>query len=530
MPHAPDNVATERRPAPLRILDLIALSIVVGSVGLSVALVSFGPSGERSWGLDLLVLSGGLLLALALWGVRRTAEARLATLLERARDEELLQAVAKGTSGATGEEFFRVLATSLARAFETRYAFVSRLDDDHPEMGETLAFWDGDEYRPRIHYRVAGTPTERILQQGRYVLSDGVQDDFAGDDLLHSMGVRSYAGTTLYDSEGEPCGALVVMDTRPFHQPRQRVDSILQLFAARAAAELIRLRSEQRIRRMNEELERRVAARTHELREAQDQLVQAEKIAALGTLVSGIAHEINGPVGIGVTAVTHLQDQLADFTHQYREGSITRRRLERFLEAARESAQLVHTNLERAADLITVFKKVTADGGGQELRHVRPLDHVRQVLQELDAVLAGGEHEVELDCDPELEIWTYPEVLSGIVSELIRNSVLHGFGGRRGGRIVLSIQDMGPSWRLTYEDDGVGMDLETQARIFDPFFTTSRGASSTGLGMHILYNGVTRMLGGTVRCQSRPGQGMRVDVTCPAEVPDRRGEGLLLTS
>lgn len=530
MPHAPDNLTDERRSAPLRLLDLIALSVVVGSVGVSVALVWFGPRGEWGWSLDLLVLTGGLLLALALWGVRRTAQARLAALLERARDEELLQTVARGTSGATGEEFFRVLATSLARAFETRYAFVSRIDADHPEMGETLAFWDGDDYRPRIHYRIAGTPTERILKQGRYVLGDGVQHEFADDELLHSMGVRSYAGITLYDSDGEPCGALVVMDTEPFDQPRLRVDSILQLFGARAAAELIRLRSEQRIRRMNEELERRVAARTHELREVQDQLVQAGKLAALGTLVSGIAHEINGPVGIGVTAITHLEDQLADFARQYREGSMTRRRLERFLEAARESAELVHANLERAADLITVFKKVTADGGGQELRHIRPLDHVRQVLHELDGVIAGGGHAVELNCSADLEVWTYPEVLTGIVSELVRNSVLHGFAGRRGGRIVLSIEDMGPSWRLTYEDDGLGMDPETQARIFDPFFTTSRGASSTGLGMHILYNGVTRLLGGIVRCQSRPGQGMRVDVTCPAEVPARRAEGLLLTS
>ncbi|HRX51915.1 MAG TPA: ATP-binding protein, partial [Candidatus Krumholzibacteria bacterium] len=500
------------RPAPLRVLDLIALSIVLGSVTVSIALVSYGHAdGQPHW-LDMAVLAGGLTLAATLWYVRRKGESEVLDLLERARDEELLQTVAKGTSGATGEEFFRQLAASLARAFETRYAFVSRFDATHPEMGETLAFWDGDDFRPRIHYRIAGTPTERILQKGRYVMEDGVQDDFLDDELLHSMGVRSYAGTTLYDSDGEPCGALVVMDNRPFHQPRQRVDSILQLFAARAAAELIRLRSEQRIRRMNEELERRMVARTTELREAQDQLVQAEKIAALGTLVAGVAHEINGPVGIGVTAVTHLKDQLDDFASLYRDGSMTRRRLERFLEAACESAELVHSNLNRAADLVTVFKKVTADGGGQEQRRVRPRDHVRQVLHELQPGLSAGGHRVELRCDPELQIWTYPDVFTGIVTELVRNSVKHGFAGRREGCIVLTIEESGPSWRLTYEDDGQGLEPEALARIFDPFFTTCRGGTSTGLGMHILYNGVTRMLGGTVRCQSRPGEGMRVDV------------------
>lgn len=524
------NQAEQPRRAPLRIIDVIALVVVAGTVLLSVALVSSGHGRGAGWGLDAVVLVGGLVLAASLWGVRRSVESNLDKLLERARDEELLQAVAKGTSGATGEEFFRVLATSLARAFEVRYAFVSRLDGNHPDMGETLAFWDGDDYRPRIHYRIAGTPTERIVQQGRYVLADGVQDDFAGDDLLHSLGVRSYAGTTLYDSDGEPCGALVVMDTEPFRQPRQRVDTILQIFAARAAAELIRLRSDQRIRRMNEELERRMAVRTTELHEAQDQLVQAEKIAALGTLVAGVAHEINGPVGIGVTAVTHLKDQLDDFARQYRDGSVTRRRLERFLESARESADLVHTNLNRAADLVTVFKKVTADGGGQELRLVRPRDHVRQVLNELEPGLARGGHSVELHCDPQLELWTYPEVLAGIVSELLRNSIQHGFSGRSGGRIRLEIEDMGPTWRLRFEDDGAGMDPGTQARVFDPFFTTSRGGTSTGLGMHILYNGVTRMLGGTVRCQSEPGRGVRVDVVCPMTTPAEAAQPVLLSS
>ncbi len=477
-----------------------------------------------------LVIIVGLVLAGMLVSARSRLLARIEFLRERAKDDELLHSVAMGTSGVTGEKFFRVLSRSLATAFDVRYVHVSSLDENDPTRARTLAFWDGEEFRPTIKYNIADSPSELILHRGRYLEADGLDTRFDNDDLLHELGVVSYVGTTLYNSEGEPFGVLVVMDTKPFHQPQQRVDSILQIFATRASAELDRLRSDQRIQKINEKLERRFEIRSAELRSAQGQLVEVEKMAALGTLVSGVAHEINGPVGIGVTAVTHLQDQLGAFRQDFQEGGLTKKKLNVFLEGLRESSGLVYSNLKRAAELIKVFKQVTADGEGEESRRVKLGDHIHQALLDLRPALKHGGHKVSIACPDGLEIETYPNAVCGLVTELITNSIVYGFENREGGVIKIEILDHGPTWSLVYTDDGCGMDIMTAQRMFDPFFTSDRGRRGTGLGMHIAYNTVTRTLGGTIRCETAPGEGVRFEIVCPELVAVNSREPMSLVS
>jgi signal transduction histidine kinase len=477
-----------------------------------------------------LVIIVGLGLTGLLVSARSRLLARISCLKERAKDDELLHSVAMGTSGVTGEEFFRVLSRSLATAFDVRYVHVSSLDENDPTRARTLAFWDGETFRPTINYDIADSPSELILNQGRYMEADGLDGRFDNDDLLHELGVVSYVGTTLYDAEGEPFGVLVVMDTKPFHQPQQRVDSILQIFATRASAELDRLRSDQRIQKMNEKLERRFEIRSAELRSAQGQLVEVEKMAALGTLVSGVAHEINGPVGIGVTAVTHLQDQLASFRQDFQSGGLTKKKLDVFLEGVRESSSLVYSNLKRAAELIKVFKQVTADGEGEESRRVRLGDHMQQALLDLRPALQHGAHQVSISCPDGFEVETYPNAVRGLINELITNSIVYGFNNREGGVIGIEIFDQGPTWSLVYTDDGCGMDDVTAQRMFDPFFTSDRGRRGTGLGMHIAYNTVTRTLGGTIRCETAPDKGVRFEIVCPELVAVTSREPMSLVS
>jgi len=463
----------------------------------------------------VIILIVGTGLAVMLVAYRSRLQARLEFLRERAKDDELLHSVAMGTSGATGEEFFRVLSHSLAAAFDVRYAHVSSLDESDRLRARTLAFWDGQDFRPTIHYDIPGSPSELILKKGRYQEVDGLDQRFDHDSLLHELGVRSYVGTTLYDSEGEPFGVLVIMDTKPFGQPKERVDSILQIYAARASAELIRLRSDRRILEMNENLERQFATRSAELRTAQHQLVEAEKMAALGTLVAGIAHEINGPVGIGVTAVTHLQDQARSFQKELENGQLTRQQLRVFLDGVNESMGLVYSNLRRAADLIRIFKQVSADGEGEKPCLIRVKDHVNQALLDLQPALSNGRHSISVTCPEEFETVIYPNAFRGVIAELVKNTLQHGFSGMDGGFIRIEVADCGPSWRLLYSDNGCGMDRTTAQRIYDPFYTTNRGRHGTGLGMHILYNTVTRTMGGTIHCESSLGDGVRFEIVCP---------------
>lgn len=274
----------------------------------------------------------------------------------------------------------------------------------------------------------------------------------------------------------------------------------------------------------NRTLERRVDERTQalaraleELKAAQAHAVQSEKMAALGSLVAGVAHEINTPVGVSVTAASSLEEATAEFLAARAEGTATAGSLGRYLEHARLSSRLISANLERAAELIQSFQQVAVDRSGEARRKFKLRRYVEQVLLSLQPELRRGQQRVVLGggCE-EVELLSYPGALAQVVTNLVMNSLQHA---KASGPLVLTLSETGDRVALEYADDGRGIAAEHLPQIFDPFFTTGRDRGRSGLGLHIVYNLVTRKLGGTIGCESAPGLGVRFTVVIPRTSP-----------
>ncbi|MGE4264847.1 MAG: PAS domain S-box protein [Desulfovibrio sp.] len=287
--------------------------------------------------------------------------------------------------------------------------------------------------------------------------------------------------------------------------------------------------SEQTIQRMNESLELRVQERTSQLEaanlelkgaleqltNAHKQLVESEKMASLGGLVAGVAHEINTPVGIGVTAASHLEAKTRSILDEYNAGGLKRARLEEFLGICDESTRMILSNLKRAAELIRSFKQVAVDRSTEERRRFKLRGYLDEVLLSLRPHLKKTEHSVLIICDPELTMDSYPGALSQIITNLVMNSLVHAFDPGTAGRITISASLKDDEIELIYVDNGKGIAPEHLDKIFEPFYTTRRGRGGTGLGLHILYNLVTQQLHGTVRCESVLGQGTSFTLLLP---------------
>ncbi|MFZ5571616.1 MAG: sensor histidine kinase [Thermodesulfobacteriota bacterium] len=257
-----------------------------------------------------------------------------------------------------------------------------------------------------------------------------------------------------------------------------------------------------------EETNRALEASIRELRQTQDQLVQSEKMAALGGLVAGVAHEINTPLSVAIMAASLLEDKSRDQEAHFRQGVLKRSDLEKYLKTAIESCRLLSNNLNKVADLVRHFKQVAVEPTGEEKRRIHIKSFIDEILIGLGAQIHCAGHTVEVDCPEDIELVCYPGLFYQIFTTLIYNSLLHGFEGMTAGRIsILARRE--ESWLvLYYTDNGKGMDQATLGKVFDPFFTTKRARGGTGLGMHILYNLVTQMLKGRVECTSTPGEGV----------------------
>ncbi len=248
----------------------------------------------------------------------------------------------------------------------------------------------------------------------------------------------------------------------------------------------------------------------------QAELVQAEKLAALGGLVAGIAHEINTPVGITLSAATHLEAETQKLDRAYQGGELTEEGLAEYVATARQAAQLLTMNSQRAADLIHGFKQVAVDQTGGEQRRFDLALYIEEVLLSLKPRLKKSNVEVAVDCPPELVLDSLPGALSQVLANLIMNSLLHAFAGDQLGHIRITARvDAADQVRLVYADDGCGIPPELHAKVFEPFFTTRRSRGGSGLGLHIVHNIVTQSLKGSLTLVSSPGQGTEFTLRLP---------------
>jgi len=269
-----------------------------------------------------------------------------------------------------------------------------------------------------------------------------------------------------------------------------------------------------------EQLRRRwldLDVKIEEVDRAHGELVQSEKMASLGRMVAGFAHEINTPIGVAVGAITHGEETLNKIDQLLASEEVSEDELRAALASLREGDGLAISNLRRAANLVQSFKRTSIDQASDHERLFIVRELIDDVLYALHNQLKRQPVTVTVDCPEALKIHGMPGLLEQLLTNLLINSLLHGFdNGLRAGTITIRVGLDNGRLHLDYADTGAGMSEEVAARIFEPFFTTRRGEGGSGLGMYICYTIVTTRLGGTIRCESKPGEGCRFLIDFPA--------------
>jgi PAS domain S-box-containing protein len=277
-----------------------------------------------------------------------------------------------------------------------------------------------------------------------------------------------------------------------------------------------RKRGEQEMRKAKDAAE----AALRNLRETQNSLIEAEKLAALGRLVAGVAHEVNNPVGISLTVASSLERKTALFAGEVARGDLRRSSLNEFLEASRDASSQLVANLNRAAELITSFKQVSADRNYSDQRTFDLGDLTEQVVMSLRPGLRKHHLTLAVDCQPNLTMNSYPGPYGQVLTNLFLNAVAHAFPDGKPGSLDIKVRESGKdNVEILFSDDGCGMSLDVRRRAFDPFFTTRRDQGGTGLGLHIVYSIVTTRLGGRLDLDSEPGGGTRIQIILPRVAP-----------
>ncbi|MBF0213664.1 MAG: HAMP domain-containing histidine kinase [Magnetococcales bacterium] len=259
------------------------------------------------------------------------------------------------------------------------------------------------------------------------------------------------------------------------------------------------------------------------LKRTHAQLLTSEKMAALGSLVAGVAHEINTPVGIGVTAASFLDSRTRECQSRLEGNSLTRGELESYFQDAGESSAMILSNLMRAADLVRSFKQVAVDTSSEASRLFDFHTVIHQILQSLHPRLKKTPHKVRVVCPESLVHFGRPDVFSQIITNFVLNSLQHGLSEAQPGEMRIEMCARKDEIELRYSDNGRGMSEEDRVRIFEPFFTTARHKGGSGLGMHIVFNLVTATLGGEIRCDTAPGQGTAFTILFPARYERPQG-------
>jgi signal transduction histidine kinase len=261
-------------------------------------------------------------------------------------------------------------------------------------------------------------------------------------------------------------------------------------------------------------------AETYEiLNAAQAQLVESEKMAALGSLVAGVAHEINTPVGVCVTAASRLETKTNGFDKLFVEGKMKKSDVKDYLETAKEGNKILMTNLRRAADLVQSFKSIAVEQTSENRRLFNLKTYLEETILSLKPEFKNKPYQIELDSE-DIEIISFAGPFSQIITNLVMNSLIHAFKGRESGLIKIKTQQNSKHVTINYSDNGNGMTPEVLERLYEPFFTTNREGGGSGLGMNIVYNLTVQKLGGKMNVRSQPGQGVHFTFEFPLELPE----------
>src|SRR5438270_2960164 len=450
----------------------------------------------------------------------KTEITRLARELQEAKERqaataEVLSLIADSPTDL--QPVFDRIVKNAARLCHSVLSAVYRRDGEHVHLVAHDQFSPESVAAVRKAYPAPLTSENLIsvaLRERRVVHEPDVLVSGGYSELQRTSGYRSILIVPMLRDE-VAIGAIAVMRLEPQLFPKAQVE-LLKTFAGQAviAIENTRLFTEvqERTRQLSRSLE--------DLRAAQDSLVRTEKLAALGRLVAGVAHEINTPVGTSLTVASACINKTNRFAADVASGDVRRSILTEFIAASREAASQIMINLGQAAELIQSFKQVAADRNVRDRRRFDLGQVTNQVVKGLRFGLRSQNLTVSVECEPNLAMNSHPGPYGQVLTNLVLNSAVHAFPDGARGSVHIAAQASGKdNVQVLFSDDGCGMSPEVKRQVFDPFFTTRRDQGSTGLGLHIVHNIVTNRLGGRIDLETKPGAGTKIQLIVPREAP-----------
>ena len=458
-------------------------------------------------------------------------------LLEKERAEKLQHALFEIASVKHGEmklsELYKKIHQIIDKLLYAKNFLIMLFDEDHSELTCTYAVdeKDGDSFLNKI------IPSGSSLSS--YVLHtrkpQRLTPDFINELIAQGEPIATYGADNFTSWLGAPMisthmlhGLIVVQSYNPKIIYTDDDLNILNFFAQHVAGAIegtinTEQRRESQIKlaknhRLLEQQNTKLTDAYKNLKSTQNELIQKEKMASLGGLVAGIAHEINTPLGICVTGVSHLLEETKFFKRSVEDQTLTQKKLHNFIEEVEEIGHILTSNTQRAANLIHSFKQIAVDQSSNEIRRFNVKSYLDEIVLSLRPTLKRTDHTITIECNESLSITNNAGALAQIISNLILNSVKHGFEKIDAGIINIKVWEKGQSAYLKFSDNGCGLNEQDMKKLFDPFFTTKRGSGGSGLGTHLVFNLVTSSLNGKLKANSEVGSGLTYLLEFPKKV------------
>ncbi|GEA13534.1 GAF domain-containing sensor histidine kinase [Alteromonas sp. KUL49] len=420
-----------------------------------------------------------------------------------------------------GKDFLDTITMQLHQSIGAQFTFIAKLDQAR-YVSRTLSLVAGDDFAENFEYSLEHTPCADVSDDSTCIYPSQICDLYPKDQLLVDMGIEGYVGAPLHSADGKVFGIVVALYSNSIENA-QDVAALFELFAGRISAELERSEKEEALRELNESLEQKVIKRTaalnqtiEQLKASQAQLVEQEKLASLGRLVAGVAHEVNTPLGVAVLGTSTLASDIYALEKKFTAGAISKHDMETYFTDAKEMTQSIEFNLARASELIGNFKQMATDFHCDEQSTINVVDWLSSISTSLKPMLkkAGISLILKLP-ESSIVVTTYPSRLAQVITNIISNTVKHAFPSpsvKSEKSIVITLSGNASEYSISMADNGVGMSADVKAKIFDPFFTTNRVGGGMGLGMSIVHNLVTNSLNGRLMVNSHEGTGTDIQL------------------
>jgi len=441
--------------------------------------------------------------------------------------EHLLPEIITSLKSTYGHEFFNNLTLQLSKHIGADYTFIARLNKE-TNTSRTISLVAKGKIVDNFEYSLEDTPCADVSDESLCIYPEGICDLYPNDQLLVDMNIDGYVGTPLRDSQGGMMGIVVALHEKKIEDPNFTV-TLFELFSGRISAEIERTERDKQLQELTKTLEVKVEERTQELSQAidllkrtQKEMLAQEKMASLGELVAGVAHEINTPLGVAMLSGSVIAEASKEVADKITNQTLSKQDLQNGLSNIDQSITALNFNLQRAAELVSNFKLVAVDRSTDEIKELIFADWLNTLMGSLKPML--NKNHVTLDIqlpEPPVLITTCSSKLSQVICNLVTNAVVHGFpqhANLTDKVLTIAVIENEQQIQLTIADNGIGIEEEFHEQLFNPFYTTNRGQGSTGLGLSIVQNILTGALGGKVEVISKVGQGTEFIVTVPKTI------------